>query len=251
MFKRIGTAVALLALIALALGHRAAPAGAAESKEKIRVLVATGGHDFDRKGFEALWNGFPSIQWQEVQQKDSSEALDAKKLAGVDVLATYDMVGKTTDEQRRALESFLKRGGGLLVMHHSIAARPDWPEWERIMGGKFFLKPEERDGKKIPISGYQHDVDLRVHVADPKHPVTRGVSDFDIHDEIYWGYAVDPKDHILLTTDHPKSAKELGWAREEGPARIVFVQLGHDAKAYENPAYRKIIEQAVIWTAKK
>ena len=36
-----------------------------------------------------------------------------------------------------------------------------------------------------------------------------------------------------------------------GKSRVAFVQLGHDHFAYENPSYRKLVAQAIQWTAGK
>ena len=40
-------------------------------------------------------------------------------------------------------------------------------------------------GTEKPASTYKHDVDFKVHVEDPNHPVTHGIKDFAIHDETY------------------------------------------------------------------
>ncbi|OQW95290.1 MAG: hypothetical protein BWK77_07760 [Verrucomicrobia bacterium A1] len=56
---------------------------------------------------------------------------------------------------------------------------------------------------------------------------------------------------VLMTTDHPKNSPHLVWVREQGPARIAYIQFGHDAKAYANPAYRTVVRQAILWAAKR
>ena len=88
-----------------------------------------------------------------------------------------------------------------------------------------------------------------MRVRDGEHPVTRGVSDFQIHDEVYKGlwFAVD--NHILLSTDHTDSDALIGWARRYGRARVCAIQLGHDAKAYASPEYRQLVVNAIRWAA--
>ena len=34
-------------------------------------------------------------------------------------------------------------------------------------------------------------------------------------------------------------------------SRVVYLQLSHDHKAYENPNYQKLVAQAIRWTAKR
>jgi hypothetical protein len=239
------TGLCITAILAGMIGR----AVAAEPEKKIRVLITTGGHDFVAKDFFAMWNTFTGIAWREVNVEKSAVAFTPENLKDTDVVATYDMAQKITDEQKAAFDDFLKRGGGLVALHHSIASWQSWPDYERIVGVKYFLKPETREGKRYPTSGYQHDVDMRVHIADPDHYITRGMSDFDIHDETYSGYLVSPKVHVLLTSDHPKSDKNVGWVRREGKGRVAFIQLGHDKQAYTNPNYMKLVERAVEWAA--
>jgi type 1 glutamine amidotransferase len=98
--------------------------------------------------------------------------------------------------------------------------------------------------------GYRHGVEVWVVVVDRDHPITRGLEDFTIHDEIYWGYRVGADVHPLLTTTHPKSGKPLMWTRTEGRSRVVFLQLGHDHLAYGNPAYRELVARSIAWAAR-
>ena len=72
-----------------------------------------------------------------------------------------------------------------------------------------------------------------------------------IHDEIYWGFRIQSDVTPLLTTTQSKSGKPLAWARTEGKSRVVYLQLGHDHWAFENPNYRKLVAQSIRWTAKK
>ena len=96
---------------------------------------------------------------------------------------------------------------------------------------------------------YDHDQDVEVHIADTDHPITRGLKDFQIHDETYKYYDTDPAARVLLTTDHPKSDPELAWVKQYGNSRVVYLQLGHDHLAYENPSYRTLVARSIRWTA--
>ena len=89
------------------------------------------------------------------------------------------------------------------------------------------------------------------YTADLKHPVTRGVTDFAIHDEVYGGFEVIPQAHVLLTTDEPLNGHNVAWTKTYGAARVVYLQLGHDHQAYENPNYQRLLKQAIRWVAKR
>jgi len=196
-----------------------------------------------------MWKSFADFEIRQVEHKKTAEAFSKDVLDRCDVLVLYDMAQKSTEEERKALEEYVARGGAVVALHHCLASHPSWPQYEKIIGGRYLLNDETRDGREIPKSSYKHDVKLRVHVADPAHPVTRGLSDFEILDEAYKGLVVDPKVHVLLTTDNPENSPTIGWARQEGKARIVLIQLGHDNHAFADANYRKILKQAILWTA--
>jgi len=247
--RPVSWAMPFFCIMAMAGGALQRAAAAEPAKEKIRVIVTTGGHDFARKDFFAMWDSLEGIAYREGKLEKSAEAFATENLKDCDVLVTYDMAQKITDDQKAAFLDFLKRGGGLVALHHSIGSWQNWPDYARIIGVRFFTKPATYEGREYPKSGYKHDVDFRIHIADSKHPITEGMNDFDIHDETYKGCFVDPKVHVLLTTDDPTTDKIIGGTREEGKARVAFIQLGHDGKAYANPNFKKIVERAVRWAA--
>jgi type 1 glutamine amidotransferase len=41
----------------------------------------------------------------------------------------------------------------------------------------------------------------------------------------------------------------VGWAKTNGLSRWVYIQGGHDRHAWEHPAYRQLLEQAIRWVA--
>jgi len=104
------------------------------------------------------------------------------------------------------------------------------------------------DPRETP-SGYQHDVEQKIQVQ--QHPVTNGVADFEIHDEIYWGYRVGKDVTPLLTTSHPKSSNPIAWARTEQQSRVVYLQLGHGPSAFAHPSYRRLVGNAIRFAARR
>lgn len=113
------------------------------------------------------------------------------------------------------------------------------------------MKEWTGNGVKKPGSTSLHDVDFKVHIADPNHPVTAGLQDLQIHDETYGGFEVRPESHVLLPTEEPTSGKNIAWTTSYGAARVVYLQLGHDQHAFGNPNFRRLVSQAIRWTAKR
>jgi len=222
----------------------------AAAPEPVRVVVVTGGHDFEREPFAAMFDGLEGVAWREVVQPTANETLYTPEGAATyDVLVWYDLNQAITDEQKAALMAVLQRGKGLVVLHHALADYQDWPEAMQIIGGRYYLAPVTRDGTAIPASTYREGVQVPVRVADPTHPVTAGLTEFVLHDEVYGGYEVLPRVHPLLTTDHPESSPVLAWAHVWGNSRIVAIQPGHGRGSYEDPSYRRLLQQAIRWVA--
>ncbi|MBI5384065.1 MAG: ThuA domain-containing protein [Verrucomicrobia bacterium] len=235
--------VCLLSLLVLAW-----PASAAE---KIRVLVFSGGHEFDTNQFLQLFQDNPDVSFAAFTHPKAHAQLRPEAARNYDVLVLYDMWQDITDEAKADFVAFLKSGKGLVSLHHSIANYQTWPEYRKIVGGRYYLQKTIVEGVEKPRSIWKHDVEFQVRVVDERHPVTRGVKDFVIHDETYGLFDMAPESHALLQTDEPTSAKNIGWAKTHEGARVVYLQLGHDHLAYENPNYRKLVAQAIRWTAKR
>jgi hypothetical protein len=238
----LGLRIALLA---------AATVIAAQAADKTRVLIVTGGHDFETNQFFQIFQDNPGITFLKVTHPDAHAWLKPDKAAQYDVLVCYDMWPNITEEAKADFVARLQEGKGLVVLHHAIADYPKWDEYANIIGAKYYLEKQVVNGVEKARSIYQHDVKFKVQIADPSHAVTRGVQDFEIHDETYNLFDVQPTNRPLLKTSEPTSAPVIGWAKEYGKARVVYLQLGHDHFAYENPNYRRLVAQAITWAAKR
>jgi uncharacterized protein len=222
----------------------------ADANGKIRVLLVHGGHDFETNQFLQVFRDNPKITFQVEEHPKAQEWFRPERAGDHDVLVFYDMWQTISDQGKADLIALLKNGKPLVALHHTLGAFQKWDEYANIIGGRYHADKWTDRGVEKPGSTYQHDVDFTIHVADPNHAVTRGIKDFPIHDEVYGGFEVKPESHVLLTTDEPKNGHDLAWWKSYGKARVVYLQLGHDHKAYENPNYRKLVAQAIDWAAR-
>ena len=225
---------------------------AAEGDGKIKVLVVTGGHGFEEKPFYQMFSNNAAITFTAAAHgKTHATAYERDDLLTYDVVVLYDMQKDITDAQKKKLHALFDRGTGLVVLHHALAAYQRWPEYGQLIGGHYVEPNPEMPGTVTEQAGYQHDVEVPVVIVAKDHPVTAGLKDFTIHDEIYWGFHVQPDVTPLITTTHPKSGKPLGWCKTQGKSRVVYLQLGHGADAFCNENYRKLVAQSIQWTSRK
>lgn len=244
-----GCVACVFVLLAMQTGIFLSHAEAAQDKP-IKVLVVTGGHGFEKEPFFAIFKGMDGIAFDTGEQKQTSEAYD-RELSKYDVIVLYDMPQKITEAQKKNLLKFLADGKGLVALHHCLGSYQNWPDFQKIIGGKFYIAERTEEGVKHPKSGWKHDVTFKVNIADRNHPIVRGVSDFEILDEVYSKYLVRPGVKPLLTVDHPLSGKVIAWTHSFGKAPVVYILLGHGPSSYNNPNYQKLVANAIRWAARR
>jgi len=217
------------------------------SKEKTKVLILIGGHGYDERGFGELWNSFDDIE-SEVWKGAPYTAFDDISSFKYDVIVMYNLSSGITETQKQNFLKLLDKGVGLVVWHHALANCQDWPEFEKITGGKFWLNPGRRDGVEVPKSGTGFGT-VKMHIEDPNHPVTKGITDFEIEDEPYNRQTFRDDIHVLVTGDHPQSDRQIAWVLNYSKARVFGYQSGHDARAWTNKSFRRLMAQGVRWVA--
>jgi type 1 glutamine amidotransferase len=219
-------------------------------QEKVHVLLVTGGHDYNREEFERLLNTLP-ITYEHVEHPNAHAMLKADAITKYDVVLLYDMPVEIPEKTQSDFVAMLEQGKGLVVLHHALGSYPHWTEYTNIAGGKYHFSEWSKDGTTCPPSEYAHDMTFQVKVADKNHPVTKGISDFQIIDETYGNMEVLPSVHPLLATDEPSSCPLIAWTNNYRKARVTTLLLGHDEKAWQNLSFQKILTQAILWTAKR
>jgi type 1 glutamine amidotransferase len=232
--KRIASIIyAVLALLAL---------GAAVQTSPVRLLVVTGGHDYETS-FYTLFEGYPGLVWDHATSNQA--AFKQKIVPKYDVLLLYDMSQDLDEKGRENLRAFAEGGKGLVVLHHALVSYQAWPWWSKeVVGGRYWLQKEG----DVPVSTYKHDEELRVS-AVAEHPITAGMGPFQITDETYKGMWISPAVKVLLKTDNPTSDGPVAWVSPFEKSRVVCIQLGHDSKAHRHTAFREIIRRAIFWSA--
>jgi type 1 glutamine amidotransferase len=236
----------LLCLLAIAFSFLFSSA-AIPSKD-IRILVITGGHDYNAEKFNKMLESLgKNITYKVAELPEAYSMFLPENSSSYDVLVFYHMYQVITEQQAIDLADCIKDGKPLVVLHHSICAYDNWPEYRNIIGGKYFHSATNVNGKDYAACSYIHDLHFKVKVSDPENPVTKGIKDFEIFDETYKGFYVENGVTPILTTDEPSSGQVIGWTKMYGKARVVTLQSGHDVPTFENPNFRKLLKQSIEW----
>ncbi len=201
-------------------------------------------HDFDEMA-PAMAAAFGDV----VDLTLTTEKDDLRDLSGYDLVVDYLTDSTLTDDQRDGLLSFVRNGSGYLGVHCAadltstsdgeggIAARDDpFPELREMVGGHFLDHPEQSA--------------FGVDVVDGDHPVTAGVSDFEVFDEPYQVEADEDRVRVLARMDHPDLPDyPVVWVDSYGDGRVCYASLGHTEESFEHPEYRTILRNAAGWVA--
>ena len=190
-----------------------------------------------------------------------------EQLNKTDVVLMYAQEGGTWPPGRwMALESFLKRGGGLVVLHTAAVSQQE-DHWKSVVGGCW--RAGKTKWKEGPMDFY--------YVENQKlgggHAITKDASNFHLDDEIYYDMDLSPDIHVLATSYTPNAREGRKpaagnkthiydiqpqmWTYErtiEGaaqPYRAVVNLLGHQYKTFSLPHFRAIVMRSLSWAAKR
>ena len=220
---------------------------AAPSPRPVRILVVTGGHEYNKESFvemlSALGSGFSFVI---TEFPGAFEMFQPRNRDKYDVVVFYHMWQTIAPEQQKDLSDCIREGKPLVVLHHSICAFDNWEEYVHITGGKYFHQAATINGTLYPPSSYEHDRYIPVEVIDTLDPVTKNLRDFELFDETYKGFYVEPGVKPLLRTTDPTSTPVIAWETHYGKSRVVTIQSGHDTPTYQNENYRRLLRQAIL-----
>ena len=222
---------------------------------KKRVLIYTkNGEGFVHKNIPSSIKALKEICKQEGIIADSS---DTPSLFTTENLAKYDALIFSNanndvfdnESQKKAFQDFIKNGGGFMGIHSSNAVERNWPWYWAMIGGKFVRHAPHQE--------------FDVVVTDASHPSTNFLDKrWTISDECYYSNHLNPSIHVLLSADlntvedKQKSTYPsdifgnyfpLCWTNNFEGARQWYTAIGHDAKAYNDPTFRKHLRGGIVW----
>jgi putative membrane-bound dehydrogenase-like protein len=150
----------------------------------------------------------------------------------------------------------------MVVIHDAVCGTD--PQWfKTVVGGAW----EHKHSK-------WYEGELSFYYMDTQHPITSGVSNFELDDELYYELHMMPEARVLAATYTPNrpntsraSAQAAGkpsvydiqpqmWVYErtlEGgrPYRAFVSILGHNHKTFSLPHYRAVLLRGIAWAGKR
>ncbi|MCG6921786.1 MAG: ThuA domain-containing protein [Acidobacteria bacterium] len=232
-----------------------APLAAQDEGEPLRVFLRSGPktHNFpvvnngqhDYPAFLADWSKI--LLERGVTADGALHFPSAERLANTDVMVIYaGDGGMVSPTEREALDAYLRRGGGIVVLHDGMCS--DDASWFATIVGAAKQHGEMNWSRGI----------LKLHVVDREHPITRGVEDFEMNDEAFFLLRQAPEMHALMESPIPEREEVVpqAWVYEKtipgGQPHRAFVWMqGHYTAKLLEPQNRDLVLRAIAWAGKR
>lgn len=167
---------------------------------------------------------------------DDMAVLTPENLAKYDVIVNFTTFVEPTEEQANALLAAVQGGKGFVSIHGGTATFWNSPGYVDMVGGKFAV----HDPNKM----FDVKISTARKVAYP-HPITEGVPDFSIQDELYiiegdmtqWEILARAEGHAII------------YNKTYGQGRVHNNALGHDGRALNVPEFQTLVLNAIEWAA--
>jgi type 1 glutamine amidotransferase len=187
------------------------------------------------------------------------------------IVMNYDAPDWPAD-LREQLETYVKNGGGLVVVHAADNSFPDWPAFNQMIGiggwrgrtekaGPMWYFKEGRlvsDNSPGPAGEHGNRLPFQVETRAPEHPIMKGLPHVWMHgaDELYATLRGPGQNMTVLATAHSDPANH-GTGQDEpmlmvlsyGKGRIFHTTMGHDVAALSCAGFITTYQRGAEWAA--
>lgn len=199
---------------------------------------------------EALLKELATEHAFEVDVTNDGAPFTAANLARYDAIAfcsPHYLGQKLSEENRGAIEAFVRQGGGWLGWHYGLHIETGWPFLKTLGGGATALGH---------VGGEQK---TSYGVVAPNHPVTQGLpKTFEVMDD-FIRMSGDPSatNGVTVLATAALAAPPGGdghpviWVSTVGQGRAFYSMFGHNAADFNAAVTKTLMWNALRWTSRK
>lgn len=223
------------------------------AQESIPLLILSGqnNHDWQKTtpALQEIFQGSGLFNVSVTNRPDTLRYEDYRKfrLLVSNWNSWPDTSGRWDQSKEQAFTRYIQEGGGALFLHAGGSSFYGWKDYHSIAIGRW--------GKKTT---HGQIGDAMIHFTNRNHPITQGLADFSMTDEIWENTEIHP------------SAESLGWAQKFAPdgsletarhpailvnktgnGRSCYTILGHDETVLSNPDLQQLLVRAATWASGK
>ena len=229
--------------------------GAVAKAEPVRIVILSGANVHEWKAttpfLEKMYGD--SKKFKVVETVNDVAKITAATFAKCDVIVSnwtcHPVMtgGPWTAEGKKAFGDAVRAGKGVVQFHAACSACNDWEDFQEISGVTW----------KWQYTNHTAYHTFKVVMRNASHPITKGLSDFWITDELYQKMAKMGKSEFHALANSFAEAVYGGTGAWEpmlittqlGKGRGVNFLLGHDVHAMQNVAWQTIMLRCTEWAA--
>ncbi|MFN5579690.1 MAG: ThuA domain-containing protein [Akkermansiaceae bacterium] len=229
----------------------------ASADDAVRIFIRSG-EKTHRPGchdYPAFLKDWTKLLTDRGAKVDGGNAFPTKEqLAQTDVVILHaSEAGNIMGEERENFEAYLKRGGGVVAIHGGAVSRDaDW--YKTVIGGSWNFKQTKY------LEGH-----MSLYFTDREHAIVKGISNFDLDDEIYYDMEMLPEAEILAAayTPKPRQANDKPgakinvydiqpqiWTYEKDNRRAFVCLVGHQYMNFSHQTIETILLRGIAWVGK-
>jgi type 1 glutamine amidotransferase len=221
-----------------------------KKSNSIQVLILSGSNNHDWKSTTPfLEKMYAETGMFSVETTNKPDTLKPDYLKIFDVIVSNwnswpenDL--RWNEELEAGILKFVKEGGGLVFFHASTSAFYEWPEFREITSASW--EENTSHGKRDTVE---------VFIENQNHPITKGMQDFKLFDEL-WVNARNNEKLTVLGSVTDKTQKTKGnknqaaiFVNEVEKGRLFHTIIGHDVEAMKSSGFKQLMLRGTEWAA--
>ena len=219
---------------------------------KVNILIFSGQNNHEwQKTTPLLVRIYEQSSLFNISVTEKPDTLSYDDLKDFDVVVSNwntwpDNEMRISKEWEQDFTKFVSKGGGAVFIHAGASSFYGWDDYHNIGIGRW--GKETHHG--MPAKG-------KVTQFDGEHPITKGISDFYIIDELWEKAEISSEAKALASltgideTDGHEIMEKAVFVNETGKGRSFYTLLGHDERALLNSGLQTLILRGTLWTAQR
>ena len=172
-------------------------------------------------------------------------------------------------QTKKSFESFVKEGGGLVVIHAADNSFPEWKAYNRMIGLGGWGGRSEKNGPYVyfndsgelirdtsagPGGAHGPKTAFQITIRDSKHPITRGMPSMWLHvkDELYESLRGPAENMNVLATAYSTRTQHhepMMLCIQYGKGRVFHTPMGHSNESQECVGFITTFLRGCEWAA--
>jgi len=168
-----------------------------------------------------------------VQTEVSHDQAVLHQMSDFDLCLVCFTASQLTDREECVLGSSVRDRKPVFAIYTATVVNEKSEMYIDMIGGRF-----------VKHSLYH---EFQVQIEDKEHPITQGVVDFKITDELYFWI-----EHLRMPISWQPPFGKIShnpWSntRKHGKGNVLYNALGHDEAAFNNPMFQKLVVGGIKW----